>query len=191
MAPFDGIVTHKTVHVGHRVQVGEPLMAIVPVKRLYVTANFKETQLTNVRVGQKAEIEADIYPGYIYEGHVDSISMGTGAAFSLLPPENATGNWVKVVQRVPVKIVFDQPIPEDKPLRLGLSVEVSINIADTSGPLLSSIVQGKFQHGATVAPNESLKEEPMPELRQFENVPEAPPQQHQQFLPQSNSDGQH
>ena len=191
VAPFDGIVTHKTVHVGHRVQVGEPLMAIVPVKRLYVTANFKETQLTNVRVGQKAEIEADIYPGYIYEGHVDSISMGTGAAFSLLPPENATGNWVKVVQRVPVKIVFDQPIPEDKPLRLGLSVEVSINIADTSGPLLSSIVQGKFQHGATVAPNESLKEEPMPELRQFENVPEAPPQQHQQFLPQSNSDGQH
>ena len=79
-------------------------MAIVPLGKLYVTANFKETQLTDVRVGQKAEIVADIYPGYTYQGHVDSISMGTGAAFSLLPPENATGNWVKVVQRVPVKI---------------------------------------------------------------------------------------
>ena len=108
-APFAGVVTHKTAHVGNRVQVGEPLLAIVPLGKLYVTANFKETQLTDVRVGQKAEIVADIYPGYTYQGHVDSISMGTGAAFSLLPPENATGNWVKVVQRVPVKIVIDGP----------------------------------------------------------------------------------
>ena len=127
-APFGGIVTHKTAHVGNRVQVGEPLMAIVPLGKLYVTANFKETQLTDVRVGQKAEVVADIYPGYVYKGHVDSISMGTGAAFSLLPPENATGNWVKVVQRVPVKIVFESPPPADKPLRLGLSVEVAIDI---------------------------------------------------------------
>ena len=116
-------------------------MAVVPPGKLYVTANFKETQLTDVRVGQKAEIVADIYPGYTYQGHVDSISMGTGAAFSLLPPENATGNWVKVVQRMPVKIVIDGPRPEDKPLRLGLSVEVSIDLSDRSGPLLSSIVQ--------------------------------------------------
>ncbi|SRR5579885_19402 len=180
-APFDGIVTHKTVHVGHRVQVGEPLMAVVPVRRLYVTANFKETQLTDVRVGQKADVEADIYPGYVYHGHVDSISMGTGAAFSLLPPENATGNWVKVVQRVPVKIVFDQPVPQDKPLRLGLSVEVSINISDTSGPLLSSTVQRMYEHGGSVTPNESLKEEPMPG-----SAAQPSPQnsQHGQFLPQ-------
>ena len=123
-APFAGVITHKTAHVGNRVQIGEPLLAVVPLGKLYVTANFKETQLTDVRVGQKAEIVADIYPGYTYKGHVDSISMGTGAAFSLLPPENATGNWVKVVQRVPVKIVIDGPRPEDKPLRLGLSVEV-------------------------------------------------------------------
>ena len=109
-------------------QIGEPLLAVVPLGKLYVTANFKETQLTDVRVGQKAEIVADIYPGYTYKGHVDSISMGTGAAFSLLPPENATGNWVKVVQRVPVKIVIDGPRPEDKPLRLGLSVEVAIDL---------------------------------------------------------------
>jgi membrane fusion protein (multidrug efflux system) len=178
-APFDGIVTHKTVHVGHRVQVGEPIMAVVPVKRLYVTANFKETQLTNVHVGQNAEIEADIYPGYVYRGHVDSISMGTGAAFSLLPPENATGNWVKVVQRVPVKIVFDQQIPEDKPLRLGLSVEVAIDVSDTRGPLLSSLVQKKFTRGGKVEPNESLKEAPIPESDRPAMTPESSqPRQH-------------
>src|SRR5208282_4385814 len=161
-APFQGIVTHKTAHVGNRVQVGEPLLAVVPLGRLYVTANFKETQLTDVRVGQKAEIVADIYPDYTYRGHVDSISMGTGAAFSLLPPENATGNWVKVVQRVPVKVVIDGPVPEDKPLRLGLSVEVAIDLADRSGPLLSSIVQQRFQKNGQTLPNETLKMAPMP-----------------------------
>ena len=99
-APVSGVVTRKTVHVGHRVQAGEPLMAIVPLDSLYVTANFKETQLTYVRVGQKAEVSADIYPDYLFKGHVDSIRPSNWRAFSLLPPENATGNWVKVVQRV-------------------------------------------------------------------------------------------
>ncbi|MGD0075495.1 MAG: HlyD family secretion protein [Candidatus Binataceae bacterium] len=142
IAPVDGIVTRKAVQLGDRIQIGQPLMSLVPVTSLYITANFKETQLTDVRVGQKTEIEADIYPGYIYHGHVDSISFGTGSAFSLLPPENATGNWVKVVQRVPVKIVVDGDVPADKQLRLGLSVEASIDISDTSGPLLSSTLQG-------------------------------------------------
>jgi membrane fusion protein (multidrug efflux system) len=155
-APFDGVITHKNVHVGHRVQPGEPLMADVPTQHLYVIANFKETQLTYVRVGQKANFDADIYPGYTYHGHVDSISMGTGAAFSLLPPENATGNWVKVVQRIPVKIVLDEDMPADKPLRLGLSVDTSIDISDTNGPLLSSIVQSHFTKEGQVMPNESL-----------------------------------
>src|SRR5271163_311382 len=159
-APFTGVVTHKTAHVGNRVQVGEPLLAIVPLRKLYVTANFKETQLTDVRVGQKAEIVADIYPGYTYQGHVDSISMGTGAAFSLLPPENATGNWVKVVQRVPVKIVIEGPVPEDKPLRLGLSVEVAIDLGDRSGPRLSSMVQEHYQKDGETIPNESLQPAP-------------------------------
>ena len=183
-APFAGIVTHKTVHVGNRVQVGEPLLAVVPLGKLYLTANFKETQLTDVRVGQKAEIVADIYPGYTYKGHVDSISMGTGAAFSLLPPENATGNWVKVVQRVPVKIVFETPAPPDKPLRLGLSVEVAIDISDQRGPLLSSMVQRRFQKGDETLPNETLKMVPMPE-RQSEQSPGAKPSagaQPQHFL---------
>ncbi|HXN12775.1 MAG TPA: HlyD family secretion protein [Candidatus Acidoferrales bacterium] len=159
-APFAGVVTHKTAHAGNRVQSGEPLLAIVPLHKLYVTANFKETQLTDVRVGQKAEVVADIYPGYTYQGHVDSISMGTGAAFSLLPPENATGNWVKVVQRVPVKIVIDGQVPEDKPLRLGLSVEVAIDLGNGSGPLLSSMVQEHYQKNGQTLPNETLQ---MPE----------------------------
>jgi membrane fusion protein (multidrug efflux system) len=140
-APLDGVVTHKTVQVGNRVQPGEPMMTLVPVRDLWITANFKETQLTNVRVGQKAEVTADIYPGYVYHGYVDSIAQGTGQAFALLPPENATGNWVKVVQRVPVKILIDDPIPKDKQLRIGLSVEASIDTTDTRGPLLTSILQ--------------------------------------------------
>ena len=162
-APFAGIITHKSAHVGHRVQVGEPLMAVVPLGKLYVTANFKETQLTDVRVGQKAEIVADIYPDHVYYGHVDSISMGTGAAFSLLPPENATGNWVKVVQRVPVKIVIDSKIPDDKPLRLGLSVEIAIDVGNRRGALLSSIVQRRFQRNGETMPNETLRLAPMPD----------------------------
>jgi membrane fusion protein (multidrug efflux system) len=171
-APFAGIVTRKSAHVGNRVQVGEPLLAVVPLGKLYVTANFKETQLTDVRVGQKAEVAADIYPGYVYQAHVDSISMGTGAAFSLLPPENATGNWVKVVQRVPVKVVLDQPAPPDKPLRLGLSVEVAIDLGDRHGALLTSIVQRRFQKNGETLPNESLKVAPMPNS---ETRPEAEP----------------
>lgn len=163
-APLSGIITRKNVHPGNRIQPGEPLMAIVPVGRLYVTANYKETQLTDVRVGQPAEIEADIYPGFIYHGHVDSISVGTGAAFALLPPENATGNWVKVVQRVPVKVVLNEPPPADKPLRMGLSVEVTIDIADRTGPLLSSTLQHQYQlqHGNGPMAPENLQTEPEP-----------------------------
>ena len=144
-SPVTGIVTRKSVHVGNRIQPGEPLMALVPVDRLYVTANFKETQLTDVRVGQPADIQADIYPGFVYRGHVDSISVGTGAAFALLPPENATGNWVKVVQRVPVKVVLNEKPPSDKQLRMGLSVEVTVDITDKRGPLLSSTLQQMYQ----------------------------------------------
>ena len=144
-SPITGIITRKSVHVGNRIQPGEPLMALVPVDRLYVTANFKETQLTDVRVGQPADIKADIYPGFVYRGHVDSISVGTGAAFALLPPENATGNWVKVVQRVPVKVVLNEKPPPDKLLRMGLSVEVTVNIIDKRGPLLSSTLQQMYQ----------------------------------------------
>ncbi len=184
-APFAGVVTRKTAHAGNRVQVGEPLLAVVPLGKLYVTANFKETQLTDVRVGQPAEVVADIYPNHVYKAHVDSISMGTGAAFSLLPPENATGNWVKVVQRVPVKIVLEGPAPEDKPLRLGLSVEVAIDLGDRHGALLSSIVQRRFQKNGETLPNETLKIVPMPDASSESHTaaePNAAPGDQQHFI---------
>jgi membrane fusion protein, multidrug efflux system len=147
-APTAGTVVNKHVEVGDRVQEGQPLMNLVPPpESLYVTANFKETQLEDLRVGQPVEIRADIYPGTVFHAHVDSLSMGTGAAFALLPPENATGNWVKVVQRVPVKLVLDDPRPADKPLRMGLSVEASIDVRNTEGPLLASRGQEQRRAG--------------------------------------------
>jgi membrane fusion protein (multidrug efflux system) len=118
-----GRVTHKSVAVGDYVQIGQDLMAMVP-RNLWVTANFKETQLTYMRTGQPVEITVDAYPGKTFAGHVDSIQAGSGARFSLLPPENATGNYVKVVQRVPVKIVFDDPPGGGSPYLLGPGMSV-------------------------------------------------------------------
>lgn len=151
ISPIEGMVSRKAVEAGQRVQPGQPLMAVVPLHRAYIEANYKETQLTHVRVGQRAEIEADIYPGYIYRGKVESLSGGTGAAFSLLPPENATGNWVKVVQRLPVKIILDSLPPPDKPLRMGLSAEVTIDTSDRQGPLLSSLLQGEAKEKTSLS----------------------------------------
>lgn len=135
-APIAGFIAQKSIQVGDRVQPGQALMAVVPLHQVYVEANFKETQLTNVRLGQPASIRADIYPGYEFSGKVIGIRAGTGAAFSLIPPENATGNWIKVVQRIPVRIELDNPPPADHPLRVGASLDVTINIADRSGPQL-------------------------------------------------------
>jgi membrane fusion protein (multidrug efflux system) len=121
VAPVDGVVTHKQVEVGQIVQQGQGLMVVVPLEDVWVTANFKETQLRSMKAGQKAEVKVDTY-GRTFSGHVDSIAGATGAVLSLLPPENATGNYVKVVQRVPVKIVLD-PIPQDQAiLRPGMNV---------------------------------------------------------------------
>lgn len=124
-APVDGIATHKQVEPGQIVQQGQGLVVVVPLQNVWVTANFKETQLRKMRAGQKADIYVDTY-GQTFSGHVDSISGATGAVLSLLPPENATGNYVKVVQRVPVKIVLD-PIPPDKAiLRPGMNVDATV-----------------------------------------------------------------
>lgn len=157
VAPIEGIVSKRSVEIGQRVQPGQPLMAVVPLHHVYIEANYKETQLTDVRVGQPAEIRADIYPDYVYRGKVDSLSAGTGAAFSLLPPENATGNWVKVVQRLPVKITLAEPPPADKPLRIGLSVEVTINTSDRQGPLLSSLLQDEGQRRNSLPSTDGIK----------------------------------
>jgi membrane fusion protein (multidrug efflux system) len=123
-APVDGVVTNKNVEPGQIVQPGQGLMTIVPLKDVWVTANFKETQLRDVRPGQRAEVKVDMY-GRTIPGRVDSISGATGGRMSLLPPENATGNFVKVVQRIPVKIVFDQ-LPEGVVLRPGMNVDATI-----------------------------------------------------------------
>jgi membrane fusion protein (multidrug efflux system) len=121
-APVDGYVSKRSVEVGNQIQAGQPLLAIVPLEGTWITANYKETQLERVRPGQKAEIKVDTYPGKTFKGKVDSIMAGTGSAFSLFPPENATGNFVKVVQRIPVKIVLDKGEDPDHVLRVGLSV---------------------------------------------------------------------
>jgi membrane fusion protein, multidrug efflux system len=126
-APEDGVVTKKAVVEGALLNPGQPLLAIVP-DELYVTANFKETQLTWMRPGQPVEIRVDAYPGKTFAGKVDSVQAGSGAAFSLLPPENATGNFVKVVQRVPVKIVFTEAPDKNFPLGPGMSVEPEVKV---------------------------------------------------------------
>jgi len=125
VAPVDGVATHKQVEPGQIVQPGQGLLVVVPLSNVWVTANFKETQLKNMKPGQKAYLKVDTY-GKTFTGHVDSIAGATGAVLSLLPPENATGNYVKVVQRVPVKIVLD-PIPPDVAvLRPGMNVEATV-----------------------------------------------------------------
>jgi membrane fusion protein (multidrug efflux system) len=125
-APMKGLVSRKTVETGQNVQPGQPLLAIIPLDEVWVTANFKETQLKNMRPGQKATLTVDAFGGREFNGHVDSIAGATGARFSLLPPENATGNFVKVVQRVPVKIVLDPGQDPEHLLRPGLSVEPTV-----------------------------------------------------------------
>jgi membrane fusion protein (multidrug efflux system) len=124
VAPIDGVVTRKSVQLGQIVQSGQSLLTIVPLKEVWVTANFKETQLAAVRPGQRAEVRVDMY-GQSYGGHVDSIAGATGAKLSLLPPENATGNFVKIVQRIPVKIVLDEP-PDGVTFRPGMNVDATV-----------------------------------------------------------------
>jgi membrane fusion protein (multidrug efflux system) len=127
VAPEAGRVTRKSVDVGAYVVVGQPVLSIVPPE-VWVVANFKETQLRRMRPGQKVLVRADAYPDRPLAARVESLQAGTGARFSLLPPENATGNYVKVVQRIPVKIVFDEPLPADLELAPGMSVEPEVDI---------------------------------------------------------------
>ncbi len=120
-SPTSGYVTKKSVEAGNQVQAGQPLMAVIALDDIWVMANYKETQLKDVRPGQRVLIKIDTYPGKVFTGKVDSIMAGTGAAFSLFPPENALGNYVKIVQRIPVKIVFDKTTDQSRILRIGMS----------------------------------------------------------------------
>jgi len=129
-APTDGLVTKKNAEVGNQVQPGQALMAVVPLDAVWVVANFKETQLEKIRPGQKVEFAVDSYPGKQFTGRVDSIMAGTGAAFSRFPPQNATGNYVKIVQRVPVKIIIDKNSDPDHLLRVGMSVLPTVKTSE-------------------------------------------------------------
>jgi membrane fusion protein (multidrug efflux system) len=127
-APSDGRVTRKAIEPGNYVQTGQQLMSIVPPE-IWVVANFKESQLKNMRTNQPVLVEIDALGGKKFRAHVDSVQAGSGAAFSLLPPENATGNYVKVVQRVPVKILFDEALPADHTIGPGLSVTPDVRVS--------------------------------------------------------------
>ena len=138
VAPIGGYVAQRSVQVGTRVQPGQALLTIIPLHDLWVDANFKESQLANVRIGQPAKIESDLYGGDVeFDGRVAGLGAGTGSSFALLPPQNASGNWIKVVQRVPVRISIDPQQLEKHPLRVGLSTSVKIDTHDRSGRVLA------------------------------------------------------
>ncbi len=138
-APVSGYVARRAVQLGERIAPGTPLMAIVPLERLRVDANFKEVQLDRMRIGQPARVIADLYGRHVeYHGRVEGVGLGTGAAFALLPAQNATGNWIKVVQRVPVRITLDPKELEAHPLRVGLSTRARVDVHDSAGTQLAT-----------------------------------------------------
>ncbi len=138
LAPVDGFVAKRSVQLGQRVQAGTPLMSVIALNQVWVEANFKESQLKNLRIGQPVTLEADVYGKKVeYEGKIDGLGAGTGAAFALLPAQNATGNWIKVVQRVPVRIKLDEKELTEHPLRVGLSMDAKVDISKTDGAMLA------------------------------------------------------
>lgn len=141
-APVRGYTAKRTVQVGQQVNPGDPLLAIIPYNQIWVDANFKETQIKRLRVGQKAKVTVDAN-GFTYDGIVQGLEAGTGAAFALLPPQNATGNWIKIVQRLPVRILLDPDEVAQHPLQLGLSTEVTVYTRGEKGPILATVAQKK------------------------------------------------
>jgi membrane fusion protein (multidrug efflux system) len=138
-APVSGYVAKRSAQVGQRVAAGAPLMAIVPLDQVWVDANFKEVQLRNMRIGQPVRLLADMYGDHLeFRGRVAGLAAGTGGAFALLPPQNATGNWIKVVQRLPVRVLLDAKQLEEHPLRIGLSMRAEVDVRDTGGAQLAS-----------------------------------------------------
>ena len=157
VAPADGTVARRTVQIGTRIAPGAPLMAVVALSGAWVDANFKEVQLSSMRVGQPVELHADLYGDDVtFHGHVAGLGAGSGSAFAVLPAQNASGNWIKIVQRVPVRIALDPKELADHPLRVGLSMKASIDLHDTSGPLVAKqiretprkLVPGEDREGA-------------------------------------------
>jgi len=138
LSPISGYVAKRSVQLGQRVAPGTPMMAIIPLDQVWVDANFKEVQLRNIRLGQPVKLTADVYGKKVeYTGKVAGLGVGTGAAFALLPAQNATGNWIKVVQRVPVRVALDASQLKDNPLRVGLSMDAVVDISDKNGKTLA------------------------------------------------------
>ena len=143
-APIAGVIARRNVQVGQRVNAGSPLMIVVPLENVWVDANFKEVQLKDLHIGQPVTLNADVYGDEAtYHGKIVGLSAGSGAAFALLPAQNASGNWIKIVQRVPVRIALDAQELKTHPLRLGLSMAVQVDIRDASGPTLASQVRSQ------------------------------------------------
>ena len=143
VAPVDGYVARRTVQLGQRIQAGTPLMSIIPLNQVWVDANFKEVQLRKLRIGQPVTLTADLYGKRVeYKGTVAGLGVGTGAAFSLLPAQNATGNWIKVVQRVPVRVALDPQQLKEHPLRVGLSMEATVDVSKQDGKTLADAPRG-------------------------------------------------
>lgn len=150
-AAVAGYVAQRSVQVGQHVAPGTPLMALVPLDRLWVDANFKETQLEHMRIGQPVELHSDLYGSDVtYHGHVASLGIGTGSSMSLLPAQNATGNWIKIVQRVPVRIALDAKELAEHPLRIGLSMHVEVDMHDRTGPALSQSEPEKTEYSTSI-----------------------------------------
>jgi membrane fusion protein (multidrug efflux system) len=160
-APVAGVIAKRSVQVGQRVAGGAPLMGLVPLDDVWVDANFKEVQLRNIRVGQPVTLHADLYGSHVpYHGKIAGLSAGSGSAFALLPAQNASGNWIKIVQRIPVRIVIDLQDLKAYPLRVGLSITAEVDVHDTSGPVVSSQVRNVPQ-----PVQESAGDDPQLELR--------------------------
>ncbi|HSZ09106.1 MAG TPA: HlyD family efflux transporter periplasmic adaptor subunit [Steroidobacteraceae bacterium] len=154
-SPVSGEIAKRSVQIGERVAAGTPLLAVVPLDAVWIDANFKERQLERMRVGQPVTLQADLYGRNVtYHGHVVGIAAGSGNAFALLPPQNASGNWIKIVQRLPVRILVDPKELEAHPLRVGLSVDVRVDLHDASGPLLTTAVRNVPQPAQASAGND-------------------------------------
>jgi membrane fusion protein, multidrug efflux system len=160
-SPVTGVVAKRSVELGQRIAAGTPLMAVVPLDDVWVDANFKEGQLRNMRVGQPVTLQADVYGGnVVFHGHLAGLAAGSGTAFALLPAQNASGNWIKIVQRLPVRVALDPRELAAHPLRVGLSMTAQVDVRDTSGPLVATQVRGVPQ-----PEQDSVGEDPLLEAR--------------------------
>lgn len=154
-APVDGYIAQRSVQVGEQIAPSSKLLVVVPLHHVWIDANFKENQLKHMRIGQPVDITTDLYGDNVhYHGHVESLGIGTGSAFALLPAQNATGNWIKIVQRLPVRIRLDTKNLVQHPLRIGLSSYVTVHLTDTQGALLSQNLRTKARFSTDIYDNQ-------------------------------------